>query len=99
VSLLQKLLMWFFATTLITITRRGGHYSLDVHTAPEDRQSPFSMLINARLEGASYQYEHGGPERLKESVDRFQHATGIQSIVTDAGRKRPGPPARTIPIC
>jgi signal transduction histidine kinase len=56
-------------------------------TAPEDRQSPFSMLINARLEGAIYQFEHGGPARLKESVERFQHATGIQSIVTDANGK------------
>src|SRR5439155_7156319 len=44
-------------------------------------------LINARLEGAIFQYEHGGPARLKESVDRFQHATGIQSIVTDASGK------------
>jgi two-component system sensor histidine kinase CpxA len=86
VSLFAKLLTWFFATTLITITAVVVTTAF-TFTAPEDRQSPFSMLINARLEGAIYQFEHGGPARLKESVDRFQHATGIQSIVTDVNGK------------
>lgn len=85
-SLFAKLLIWFFATTLITITAVVVTTAF-TFTAPEDRQSPFSMLINARLEGAIYQFEHGGPERLKESLDRFQHATGIQSIVTGGGGK------------
>ena len=85
-SLFAKLLIWFFATTVITITAVVVTTAV-TFTAPEDRQSPFSMLINARLEGAIFQYEHGGPARLKESVDRFQHATGIQSIVTDASGK------------
>lgn len=81
-SLFAKLLIWFFATTVITITAVVVTTAL-TFTAPEDRQSPFSMLINARLEGAIYQYEHGGPQRLKESLDRFQRSTGLQSIVIE----------------
>ena len=82
-SLFAKLLIWFFATTVITITAVVVTTAL-TFTAPEDRQSPFSMLINARLEGAIYQYEHGGADGLAESIRRFEHATGIQTIFTNS---------------
>lgn len=85
-SLFAKILIWFFATTVITITAVVVTNTLTL-TAPEDRRSPFAMLLNARLEGAIYAYEHGGPQRLAESLERFQHATGAQAIVTDAHGK------------
>lgn len=82
-SLFAKIVIWFFATTVITITAVVITTAW-TFTAPESRQSPFTMLMNARLEGAIYAYEHGGPALLKESLERFQHATGAQAIVTDA---------------
>src|SRR5438270_12783264 len=82
-SLFAKILIWFFATTVITITAVVITTAL-TFTAPDSRQSPFTMLMNSRLEGAIYAYEHGGPPELKESLDRFQRATGAQAIVTDA---------------
>ena len=54
-TLVTKILIWFFATTAITITAVVITTALTV-TAPEDRQSPFSMLMNARLEGAIFAY-------------------------------------------
>jgi two-component system sensor histidine kinase CpxA len=86
VSLFAKILIWFFATTVITITAVVVTTAL-TFTAPEDRESPFTMLMNARLEGAIYAYEHGGPQRLAESLARFQHATGAQAILTDGNGK------------
>lgn len=85
-SLFAKILIWFFATTVITITAVVVTNTL-TFTAPEDRRSPFAMLLNARLEGAIFAYEHGGSARLAESLERFQHATGAQAIVTDANGK------------
>src|ERR1700682_5028274 len=82
-SLFAKILISFFATTVITITAVVMTTAL-TFTAPESRQSPMTMLMNARLEGAIYAYEHGGPAQLEESLERFQHATGAQAIVTDA---------------
>ncbi len=82
-TLFAKILIWFFATTVITITAVEVTTAL-TFTAPEDRRSPFTMLMNARLEGAIYAYEHGGAERLQESLARFQHATGSQAILTDS---------------
>ena len=85
-TLFTKILIWFFATTVITITAVVLTNTL-TFTAPENRESPFGMLLSARLEGAIYAYEHGGPTRLAESLDRFQRATGAQAIVTDANGK------------
>ncbi len=85
-SLFAKILLWFFATAVITMTAVVITTAL-TFTAPEDRQSPFTMMMNARLEGAIYAYEHGGPPRLAESLQRFAHATEAQAIVTDAQGK------------
>ncbi len=85
-SLCAKILIWCFATTVLTITAVVVTNTL-TFTAPEDRGSPFAMLLNARLEGAIYAYEHGGSTRLAESLERFQHVTGAQAIVTDANGK------------
>ena len=85
-SLFAKILIWFFATTVITITAVVLTNTL-TFTAPEDRRSPFAMLMNARLDGAIYAYEHGGSVRLAESLERFQAATGAQAIVTDENGK------------
>jgi len=86
VTLFAKILIWFFATTVITIAAVVITTAL-TFTAPEDRESPFTMLMNARLEGAIYAYEHGGAPRLAQSLERFQRATGAQAIVTDARGK------------
>jgi two-component system sensor histidine kinase CpxA len=86
VSLFAKILLWFFATAVITMTAVVITTAL-TFTAPEDRQSPFTMMMNARLEGAIYAYENGGPARLADSLERFAHATGAQAIVTDAQGK------------
>jgi len=86
VSLFAKILLWFFATAVITMTAVVITTAL-TFAAPEDRQSPFTMMMNARLEGAIFAYEHGGPPRLAESLERFAHATGAQAIVTDARGK------------
>jgi two-component system sensor histidine kinase CpxA len=86
VSLFAKILLWFFATAVITMTAVVITTAL-TFTAPEDRQSPFTMMMNARLEGAIFAYEHGGPARLADSLERFAHATGAQAIVTDAQGK------------
>ncbi len=73
VSLFAKILLWFFATAVITMTAVVITTAL-TFTAPEDRQSPFTMMMNARLEGAIFAYEHGGPARLADSLERFAHA-------------------------
>ena len=85
-SLFAKILIWFFATTVITMTAVVITTALTV-TAPEDRQSPFSMLMNAQLDGAIWAYEHGGPPRLEQSLKRFQNATGASAIITDGNGK------------
>ena len=85
-TLFAKILIWFFATTVITIAAVSITTAL-TFTAPDWRQSPFTMLMNARLEGAIYAYEQGGPRRLSESLARFQQATGAIAILTDANGK------------
>src|SRR5579872_2589669 len=85
-SLFAKITLWFFGTFVfmwaaVVIT------TAFTFTAPESRQSPLTMLMNARMEGSIHQYEEGGVEALARSLVRFQHATGAQAIVTDANGK------------
>lgn len=81
-SLFAKILIWFFVTTVLTMTAVVMTTAL-TFTAPEERESPFTMLMNARLDEAIWAYEHGGPQRLAQSLGRFERTTGALVILTD----------------
>lgn len=85
-SVFAKIVLWFFATLVITLVAVDVTTAL-TFTAPESRQSPFTMLMNAGLERAVDAYEEGGPPRLAASLARFQRATGAQAILTDVNGK------------
>ncbi len=85
-SFFAKITLWFFGTFVFMWAATIITTAL-TFTAPESRQSPLTMLMNARMEGSIHQYEEGGPDALARSLARFQHATGAQAIMTDASGK------------
>ena len=83
-SVFAKIVLWFFATLVITLVAVDVTTAL-TFTAPESRQSPFTMLMNAGLERAVDAYEEGGPPRLAASLARFQRAKGASGPIVEDG--------------
>lgn len=81
-SLFAKTLLWFLATTTVAIF--GIILTTALTFTASAPQGPFGTLLNAQVEEARAAYERGGRAALAEDLSRFQQATRIQVVFTDA---------------
>lgn len=80
-SLFAKILLWFLATAVLTIT---AVVATSLATSTPDRQFP---LMRAQIREARFVYENNGKDALADSLKRFKAATQLDMIVTDAEGK------------
>ena len=80
-TLFAKILLWFLATTIITIAAVLVTSALIFNT---ERQPPFGMLMRLEMREALHAYEHGGKPELAETLQRLRTAVQSDVILTDA---------------
>src|SRR5664279_2549717 len=80
-TLFAKILLWFLATTVITIAAVLVTSAL---TFNPERQPPFGMLMRLQMREARYAYEHGGKPELAETLERLRTVVQGELILTDA---------------
>jgi signal transduction histidine kinase len=83
-SLFAKILAWFVVTIVTTLaaTVLTTALTYDDYSA---REAPFSMLLNMQVREAQHAWEHGGPEELRETLQRFREVThASQASLTDS---------------
>jgi signal transduction histidine kinase len=85
-SLFARILLWFLATTAVTVTGLIVTRWLSLNAAP-GQQSPFTRMVPFLLVEARHAYETGGQPALAEFMARMQKVYDVQGILTDrAGR-------------
>ncbi len=85
-SLFAKILVWFVASIFTVFTAIVITTALNAND-PNARQAPISLFLTFLVRQARYDWETGGPEKLKELLARVEGVLGSQVTVTDsAGR-------------
>ena len=82
-SLFARILLWFLATTAITVTGLIVTRWLSLNAAP-GQQSTFTRTIPFLLVEARHAYETGGRPALAQFMARMQKVYDVQGILTDA---------------
>jgi two-component system, OmpR family, sensor kinase len=82
-SLFARILLWFLATTAVTVTGLIVTRWLSLNAAP-GQQSPFTRMVPFLLVEARYAYETGGQPSLAQFMARMQKVYDVQGILTDA---------------
>lgn len=81
-TLFAKILLWFLATTLITI---AAVLITSALTFNPERQPPFGMLMRLQMREATHAYEHGGKAELAETLQRMHAVIQGELILAGAG--------------
>ncbi len=81
-TLFAKILLWFLATTTITIAAVVITSAL---TYNSERQGPFGMLMRVVIREARNSYEHGGSEELAPTLQRLRNTIQGDLIFTNSG--------------
>jgi two-component system sensor histidine kinase CpxA len=76
-------LLWFLATTAVTVTGLIVTRWLSLNAAP-GQQSPFTRMVPFLLVEARHAYETGGQPALAELMARMQRVYEVRGIFTDA---------------
>ena len=95
-SLFARILLWFLATTAVTVTGLIVTRWLSLSAAP-GQQSPFTRMVPFLLVEARHAYETGGRPALAQFMARMQKVYDVQGIFTDASGRdllAPLPPVR-----
>jgi signal transduction histidine kinase len=82
-SLFARILLWFLATTAVTVTGLIVTRWLSLNAAP-GQQSPFTRMVPFLLVEARHAYETGGQPALAKLMARMQKVYEVQGIFTDA---------------
>ncbi len=80
-TLFAKILVWFLATTVITIAAVLVTSAL---TFNSERQPPFGMLMRVQMREARHAYEHGGRAELADTLQRLRSVVQGELILADA---------------
>lgn len=83
-SLFAKILLWFFASTIITIAAVVITSALTYNSSS---QPPFGMMIRLQMREARHAYETGGREALAAALERFRLAVPGDGVLTDSTGK------------
>jgi len=81
-SLFAKTLLWFLATTTVAIL--GIILTTALTFTSTEPRGPFGTLLTAQVEEAKAAYESGGRPALASMLSKFQQATNIHVVFTDA---------------
>jgi signal transduction histidine kinase len=79
-SLFAKILLWFLATTFITITAVAVTSALDVESG---HPPPPWEVIRVQFREARWAYETGGKPALAAAIERFKQVTRGELILAD----------------
>lgn len=79
-TLFGKILLWFLATTIITIL---GVVTTSALSYNAEQQPPFGMLMRTEFVEARHAFETGGPLELAETLARMQSVVSGQLILAD----------------
>jgi len=82
-SLFARILLWFLATTAVTVTGLIVTRWLSLNAAP-GQQSPFTRMVPFLLVEARHAYETGGQPALAELMARMRKVYEVQGILTEA---------------
>ena len=82
-SLFARILLWFLATTAVTVTGLIVTRWLSLNAAP-GQQSPFTRMVPFLLVEARHAYESGGQPALAELMARMRKVYEVQGAFTDA---------------
>ena len=80
-TLFAKILLWFLATTVITIAAVLVTSALLFNT---ERQPPFGMLMRLQMREAVFAWERGGKEELTTTLQRLRTVTQGDLVLADA---------------
>ena len=80
-TLFAKILLWFLATTVITIAAVLVTSALLFNT---ERQPPFGMLMRLQMREARHAYEHGGKAELADTLQRLRTVVQGELILADS---------------
>jgi two-component system sensor histidine kinase CpxA len=80
-SLFAKILLWFLATTVITIGAVA--VSSAITSASERQQPPPFAMMRVQSREARWAYETGGKSGLAAALQRFKQVTGGDFILAD----------------
>ena len=81
-SLFARILLWFLATTAVTVLGLIVTRSLSLNSAP-GRQPPFARTVPFLLAEARHAYETGGREELAEFMARVRSVYEVDAIFAD----------------
>ena len=81
-TLFTKTLLWFTGTVVLALVALIIASSLNVE--PGGRRPPFGSFLRLQLEEARHAYETGGPDALRELLQRFRATTGAEAALTDS---------------
>jgi signal transduction histidine kinase len=82
-SLFARILLWFLATTAVTVLGLIVTRSLSLNAGP-GQPAPFTRTIPFLLREARYAYETGGRAELDRFMDRLHSVYDADAILTDA---------------
>jgi len=82
-SLFARILLWFLATTTITVLGLIVTRSLSLSGSP-GRQPPFARTVPFLLVEARHAYETGGRSALQAFMDRLRSVYEVDAIFADA---------------
>jgi signal transduction histidine kinase len=84
-SLFAKILGWFVVTIVTTIAATLLTSAL-TYDAFSSREAPFSMLLTLELVEARHAWETGGPEQLRQKLERFREVTHASAAILTDGK-------------
>ncbi len=83
-SLFAKILAWFVVTIVTTLAATVLTTAL-TYNAYSAQEAPFSMLLSMQVREAQHAWEHGGPQELRQTLQRFREVThATQEALTDS---------------
>lgn len=80
-TLFAKILLWFLATTVITV---AAVLITSALTFNAERQPPFGMLLRMQMREARHAFERGGEHELADTLDRMRTVMQVDMILADA---------------
>jgi two-component system sensor histidine kinase CpxA len=82
-TLFTKIFLWFIGTAALALVAFIIVAAVTTH-GEGPRYLPLGAMLSVQLAESRRAYEFGGPEALRETLERFRALTEIEGVLTDA---------------
>lgn len=82
-SFFAKILVWFLATSVLTISAVVITAIVSFNSERQSAQTPFPILVRIQMREARYAYENGGKAALAETLKRFKSVLNADMALAD----------------